>query len=47
MSELLLIKIFSDHIDTTRISDEDHIVGQFFRTEMKVKHRPVTIYYQF
>ena len=47
MSEFLLVKIFCNHIDSAGISDQDHIVGQLFRTKVKVKYRTVAIDYKF
>ena len=43
VAEFLLFKILSNHIYTTGIPYQNHIVGKFFGTKMEMEHRSVTI----
>ena len=47
MTELLLFKIFRNHIHSAGVSDKDDIICEFFRAEVKVEHRAVAVDYKF
>ena len=45
--EGLAVEKRGDHIDTTRIADQDYTVGELFGQKVKVKHRSVGVDDQF
>ena len=43
MPELLVVKIFRDHVDPSRIPDKDDCIREFLRLEMDMECRTVVI----